>query len=422
MSDELIKKTVLPSGLRIISEKIPYLHSVALGILFKHGSRDETEKEQGISHLLEHMLFKGTTNRTAKEISIFAESKGTIIDGFTSKENTGIYARFLSEHFSPITDLACEVLSSPLFAANDLEKEKGVIFEEIKSTLEDPEDQMLNLLFSVLYEPHPMGFPVTGSFQTLEAFEAQSLRSYYETNYCKSNAIVVGVGEIEHNALCDKISEKLTLANGNSPNSRVPPANKKPSHKIEQRKELTQVYVGMAKPVFSFQDERRYALSILNTALGGGLSSRLFQRLREEEGLVYTISSFVDLFLDSGIFGLYFITDYKKLTKGLMTALEEITKLRQQKFSTQEFETALNLTKSSILLGLENPLSRMMRLAKNELLLNRVITIDDTINAYNRLTLESINELVDVVLSDNRFFISCVGPLEEKDLQPFYED
>jgi predicted Zn-dependent peptidase len=420
MSGDLIKKTVLPSGIRIITEKLPYLHSVALGVLFNHGSRDEAEHEQGISHLLEHMLFKGTTQRSTKEISIFAESKGTIIDGFTSKENTGIYTRFLSEHFSPITDLTCEIVSSPLLTPNELEKEKGVIFEEIKSTIEDPEDQMLNLLFSSLYEPHPMGFPVTGNFQTLAGFGSSSLRSYYEKNYCKKNAVVVSVGEIEHEALCEKIDRQLNIGQNQTTNSRLPPTPKIPNRRIEHRKELTQVFVSMAKPVFSFQDERRYALSILNTAFGGGLSSRLFQKLREEEGLVYTISSFVDLFLDNGILGVYFITDYKKLEKGIKTVLEEIDKLRQNKFTVQEFETALNLTKSSILLGLENPLSRMMRMAKNELLLNRVSTIEETINAYDRLNLASVNELINVVLPDNHFFMSCVGPLEEKDLQPFF--
>ncbi|MDH5186120.1 MAG: insulinase family protein [candidate division WOR-3 bacterium] len=420
MTKDLINKTLLPSGLRVITEKLPYLHSIALGIIFDRGSRDEAENEQGISHLLEHMFFKGTTNRTAREISIFAESKGTIIDGFTSKENTGVYARFLSENFAPIIDLSCEVLSSPLFAANELEKEKGVIYEEIKSAQEDPEDQMLNLLFKVLYEPHPMGFPITGTLQSLEPIDAQALRNYYQKNYGKRSAIVVGVGEIEHNALCDLISEKLNIAQDDSKNSRMTPNFKKPNYQFEPRQELTQVFVSMAKPIFSFQDERRYALSVLNTALGGGLSSRLFQRLREEEGLVYTISSFVDLFLDSGILGVYFVTDYKKLAKGINTVLEEINKLRQQKFQPEEFETASNLTKSSILLALENPLSRMMRLAKTELLLKRVLTVDETLAAYNRLTLDSLNTLIEEVLPDDDFFISCVGPLKENDLHPFF--
>ena len=421
MTQEQIKKTILSSGVRVITENIPYLHSVALGILFNRGSRDEKENEQGISHLLEHMLFKGTTKRSAKEISIFAETKGTIIDGFTSKENTGIYARFLSEHFSSITDLTCEVLSLPLFGQKELEKEKGVIYEEIKSNIEDPEDQMLNQLFTVLYDPHPMGFPVTGTFQTLAGFESTSLRTFYDNNYSKKNVLIVGVGEINHKALCDKIEGQFNIGMSDSINSRVSPAPKIPSLKIEQRKELSQVFVSMAKPVFSFKDDRRYALSILNTALGGGLSSRLFQRVREEEGLVYTISSFVDLFIDSGVLGIYFITDYKNLAKGIKTVLEEITKLRDHKFTNEEFQTALNLTKSSILLGLENPLSRMMRLAKNELLLNRVTTIEDTINSYTSLNLEKVNELINIVLPDNRFFMSCVGPLTEKDLQPFFQ-
>lgn len=420
MENKLIEKTILSSGVRVITEKLPYLHSVALGIFFNHGARDESPQEQGISHLLEHMFFKGTTKRSAKEISIFAESKGTIIDGFTSKESTGIYARLLAEHFSPIAELACEIVSSPVLAENDLAKEKMVIAEEIKSTQEDPEDQMLNLLFRALYEPHPMGNPVTGTLETLLNFERQTLYNYYKTNYGKDKVIVVGVGEINHGELCEKIEKCLFLDSSPAPNSRNTPNLKVPTYKFEHRRELTQVYVGMAKPVFSFQDERRYALSVLNTALGGGLSSRLFQRLREEEGLVYTIGSFVDLFLDCGIFGIYFISDYKKLTQGIVTCLDEIYRLRKGKFTKEEFETALNLTKSSILLGLENPSSRMLRLAKNEILLNRAITIEETIAAYNRLTIDAVNELLPLVLPDNRFFMSCVGPLQENDLKQFF--
>lgn len=420
MASELIKKTILPSKVCVITEKIPYLHSVAFGIFFNHGARDEALNEQGISHLLEHMFFQGTTQRSAKDISIFAESKGTIIDGFTSKESTGIYARFLAEHFDPIAELACEIISSPRFNEQDLIKEKMVISEEIKSNQEDPEDQMLNLLFLALYEPHPMGNPVTGTLQTLATFESNTLRRYYEINYGKNNAIVIGVGDIQHELVCDKIEQHLKLVKDATTNSRFPPKVKKPNLKIEQRKELTQVYVGMARPVFAFQDERRYALSVLNTALGGGLSSRLFQKLREEEGLVYTISSFVDLFLDSGLIGIYFITDYKNLIKGITTVQAEIEKLKIERFTAKEFETALNLTKSSILLGLESPTSRMMRLAKNEMLLNRLITIDETLAAYNRLSLTDVNELIDVVFPDNYFFMSCVGPLKEKDLQPFF--
>uniref|UniRef100_A0A7C6A8T9 Insulinase family protein n=1 Tax=candidate division WOR-3 bacterium TaxID=2052148 RepID=A0A7C6A8T9_UNCW3 len=417
---ELIKKTVLPSGVRVITENLPYLHSVAFGIFFNHGARDESPQEQGIAHLLEHMFFKGTTKRSAKEISIFAESKGTIIDGFTSKESTGIYARFLAENFSPIAELACEIVSSPALAENELTKEKMVIAEEIKSNQEDPEDQMLNLLFRALYEPHPMGNSVTGTIETLMTFKRETLYNYYKTNYSKTNAIVVGVGEISHEELCAKIEKELVLNSSPSFNSRNKPEAKTPTYQIENRKELTQVYVAMAKPVFSFQDERRYALSVLNTALGGGVSSRLFQRLREEEGLVYTIASFVDLFFDSGVLGIYFITDYKKFSQGVTACLDEISKLRKERFTKEEFATALNLTKSSILLGLENPSSRMMRLAKNEILLNRIITIEETLAAYNRLTVDAVNELLPLVLPDNCFFMSCVGPLQEKDLEPFF--
>ncbi|MEO0093099.1 MAG: insulinase family protein, partial [candidate division WOR-3 bacterium] len=255
----------------------------------------------------------------------------------------------------------------------------------------------------------------------LKNFESATLHSFYEQNYKKGSKVVVGVGEVKHNELCETMESALRgLIASNSANSRQAPLPKTPTYKIETRKELTQVYVAMAKPVFSFQDERRYALSVLNTALGGGLSSRLFQRLREEEGLVYTIASFVDLFFDSGILAVYFVTDYSKLVKVITTVLEEITKLQKEKFSRNEFETACNLTKSSILLGLENPTSRMMRLAKNELLLGRIITVDETLSAYNRLTLDEVNDLIEMVLPDKRFFISCVGPLQEKDLQPFF--
>lgn len=409
-------------GKRVITESLPYFHSVALGIFFKQGSRDDGFERQGLTHLIEHMFFKGTQKRSAKELSLCIESLGGVMDGFTSRDTTGIYARFASEHLRPVIELLGEILSQPKFDAKDFLKEKEVIYEEIKSIEENPEDMALELLLKALYAPHPLSFPVTGSEATIRNLSRDELVRYYEHQYRLDKVLVVAVGDVRTDETYEGVRANLLLKPGTDGEKRIPPLPQPPRLETKFRSDLSQVYIGLGKPVIAYTDERRYALSVLNTALGGGLSSRLFQRLREEEGLVYSVSSFLELGEDSGLLGIFFITDKQKLARTFSVIFKEIEKLRKQGLTPEELEVARNLTKGTLVLNLENPTARMMRWARLELILGRLVGVEETLERYTAITRDDINQLIDEIFNDQPFSLSGVGPLSEKELEKILKE
>ncbi len=409
-------------GKRVITEALPYLHSVALGIFFKQGSRDDSLEQQGITHLIEHMFFKGTHKRSAKELSYYIESLGGMMDGFTARETTGVFSRFTSDHLRAVIELLGDILSQPKFDGQDFLKEKEVIYEEIKSIEENPEDMALELLLKAIYAPHPLSFPVTGSETTIRNLSREAMVEYYQQRYSLDRVLVVAVGDIRAEEIHAGIQTNLHLRSGTNGSPRIPPQPQGPRLETQFRSDLSQVYIGLGKPILAYTDERRYALSLLNTALGGGLSSRLFQRLREEEGLVYSVNSFLELAEDSGLLGIFFITDKQKVTRAFNAIFEEIEKLRNDKLTPRELEIARNLTTGSLLLSLENPTSRMMRWARLELILGTLVGIEESLERYNAVTADEVNRLIDDIFTDRPFSMSSVGPLPENELEKFLKE
>ncbi len=417
---ENIQKTKINNNIQLITEEIPFLNSASLGIFFNQGSRNEKKDIQGITHLIEHMLLKGTKYKTATEISHFVESRGSIIDAFTGKESTGIYSRFLVDNscFESMADLLCEIVIDSVFDEQELEKEKNVIFQEILESQEDPSDCAFSLLFTALFPNHPLSFQIAGTLDTIQNINRNYLVAHYHHNHLSSKICIVAVGKVNHNENVNKFKDKFSILSSAeiTKNSFFTPAQPQYAVGIQPRTDLNQVYCVLGTDTFSYSDKRKYALSVINTALGGSLSSRLFQRLREKEGLVYTISTFGDLYVDIGVWGLYFITDNKNLTRVLNIIFEENQKLRREKLTQKEFELAVNFCKGSLVLGLENPMSRMMRIGKNELLLNEIIPIEETLNRYTQLTLDDVNSIIDEVIKPN-FSAGIVGPINELEIK-----
>lgn len=417
---ENIQKTPLNHNIQLITEVLPYLNSAALGIFFYQGARNEDLKSQGITHLIEHMLFKGTKYKNATDISYLVESRGSIIDAFTGKEMTGIYSRFLVDNacFDMMSDLLCEIVQDSVFNEQELEKEKNVIFQEILESQEDPSDCAFSLLFNALFFDHPLSFQIAGTLETVQNFNRDHLMNYYYRNHLNSKICVVAVGNVSHKEGVAKFQNRLANLPITEKPTQLLPTPPQPQYavSIQPRTDLNQVYCALGTDTFSFQDERKYALSVINTVLGGSLSSRLFQRLREKEGLVYTVSTFGDLFVDIGVWGLYFITDNKNLARVLSIIFEENQKLRKEKLTKKEFELAVNFCKGSLVLGLENPMSRMLRIGKNELLLNKIVSIEESLNRYNQLKLDEVNSLIDEVIKPD-FSAGIVGPINEEEIK-----
>ncbi|MBN2465511.1 insulinase family protein, partial [candidate division WOR-3 bacterium] len=402
-----------PSGLVVISERIPHIRSVALGLSFRTGGRDDPEGKGGIAHMIEHMVFRGTRDKDVIAINIAAESHGAELNAFTDKETTCFYGRFPGDQFGPVTALMAETVNAPAFRAEELAKEKEVISEEIRTSQEDPDTIALNLLFRALYGEHGMGRPIVGTIDSVNGQSDDDLRERYAGCYGPACGVAVAVGDVEHGRLADSLVSLLDTRRACRSPSRTPAAIPLPNVLVETRNELSQVYLCLARPGLVYSDPRRHALAVLNMALGGGVSSRLFQRLREQEALVYSVGSFAEQYSDSGLLGVYLVTDHRKLARCVTVLREEFARLRCDRLTDDEFERARNMTKSSVLLALESTSTRMMRLARAWQLLGRAVTVDETVEAYNRLTRADVESLLDELLAADFEYCGAVGPLSE---------
>lgn len=404
-----VKTTALGGGLVVLTERLEHIRSVAFGIDFRLGSRDDPAGKSGTTHLIEHMVFKGTKDRDARAINIAAETHGAELNAFTDREATCFYGRFPGDRRRPVAGLLAEIVSAPEFAPAELEKEKQVVADEIRTADEDPDSAAVNLLMRAAFGDAPLGLPVAGTVESVARLTDADLRSFYRSFYGSACCVAAAVGDVDHDELVELAAASLDRP-GCCPAGRPPAAFMPCRALVEIRPELTQTYVCLARPAFAYGDERRYALSVLNTALGGGVSSRLFQRLREDEALVYSVSSFTELFADTGLLGIYFVTDCRKLERCLAVLAEELARLLRERIAPDEFKRALNMTRSSVLLSLESPTNRMMRLARTWLLLGRVISVDETLAGFDRLTRSSVSELVEELLAPGGYHIGAVGP------------
>jgi predicted Zn-dependent peptidase len=405
------------NGLKVLTESFPVFHSVALGLIFNQGSRDESASEQGLTHLIEHMLFKGTARKSAADISRTIESIGGTINGFTHQEMTGIFIRFMAEHTDRVLDLLLEIVNESQFAAGELTKEREVVFEEIKSGHEDPETEVEDLLYQAMYGDDPLGFVVSGELATVGALSDQRLRDYYRTNYARNRAVLVAAGDMDHETLSAHFDAGLGLVARANGRVRAKPLRAAPGTRVHERHELSQVFLCVAKPGLAYPDPGRCALSVLNAAFGGATSSRLFRRLREDDGLVYSVSSFAEMFSDTGIFGVFLVTDRKKLDRTIQDLKQEWNRLVRDNLEPDELETSRNYTKGSIILSQESLSSRMMRLAHNELQLNRVVPLEESLADLNGLTRDDIAQVLAGLGRFEDYCVSAVGPITEKELK-----
>jgi len=387
---------------------------VALGVHFLTGGRDDPPGKDGIAHMIEHMVFRGTPDKDVIAINIAAESHGAELNAFTDKETTCFYGRFPGDQFGPVAALLAETVNGPAFRAEELVKEKEVVSEEIRTSQEDPDSLAMNLLFRALYGDHGMGRQIAGTLDSVTGLSDTDLREWYSSCYGPACGVAVAVGDVEHEQLAAALASLLDSRQACRPVLRTAAASQPPRVLAEMKQELSQVYVCLAKPALTYADPRRHALAVLNMALGGGVSSRLFQRLREQEALVYSVGSFAEQYSDSGLIGVYLVTDHRKLPRCVAVLREELARLRRDRLTDEEFERARNMTKSSVLLALESPSARMMRLARAWQLLGRAVSVDDTVEAYNRLTRADVDQLLDELLSGDFGYCGAVGPLSQE--------
>lgn len=409
----MYKKVVLANGTRIAIEEIPGVRSVAFGIWIGTGSRYESPVQAGVSHLIEHMLFKGTTNRTARQIAEEIESLGGQMNAFTSKEYTCFYARVLDEHLPIAIDVLSDMYFSSLFKVDDLEREKKVVQEEIRMYEDTPDEIIHDLFAQTVWANHPLGRPVIGTMESVAGITRDAALDYYHKHYCPGNMVLALAGNLNTDAVIDRLRPLFEAAGTANPeNAALIPATRATVKRVV--KPLEQVHFCMGAPGPSQHDDLIYPLQIINNVLGGGSSSRLFQRIREERGLVYTIYSYFAALNDTGLFTIYAGTNGENLKEVLELTWQEIERLLDSGVTADELARTKEQIKGSLLLAAESVTHRMNRLGKSELIYDRLISSEEIVEKTMAVTGEDVLSLARSLLAPERLSITMLGALKEE--------
>ncbi len=411
----MINKTTLDNGVRLVTERLEHAYSVTAGLWMEVGSRDEEPAQGGISHFIEHMAFKGTAKRDALAIARELDRMGGMANAFTSKEITCFHARTLAELLPEVADLLTDIFLFPSYPAAELERERQVILQEI-SSVEDAPDELVHVLFGLDYWPgSPMGRPVLGNAESVGAVSRQDLVDYLAASYVPSKLVVAAVGDLEHERLVELMAPALSgLPVSAGRNHRQPPSPQ-PGLRVHRR-DSEQVHVAMGAPGPSAVDPDRFAAALLNVILGGNMSSRLFQEVREKRGLAYAVFSYLSSYSDAGMFGVYMGVAPGRSPEALKVVKDELARLAVEPVSGEELAHAKEHTKGSILLAAENSDSRMSRLARSEFNFGRDVPLEEVVANIEAVQVEDLTRVAARCLDPNVLGITVLGPADAEGL------
>ena len=410
--DSTYRKTVLPNGFRVVSEELTHVRSVSVGVWIDVGSRDESATMNGISHFIEHMVFKGTKNRSVKDIAQSVESVGGYMNAFTGKEHTCYYARVLDEHASLAIDVLSDLALNAVFPEKDLKKEKAVVIEELKNAEDDPDDIIHDYFDKALFGKHPLGYPVIGTEKNLRSFKRDDLVHHLRNHYVPENMVLAAAGNISHEKLV-ALADKYFGAMRPRHQSRMVGRNKPREYKAETRdykKPIQQAHVCIGTQAWSIKSKQRYPTLVLNTLLGDGMSSRLFQNIREKYGFAYSVYSSATLMSDAGVFSAYIGTDKQHIEKSTELILKEFEKLCTKPVSTAELNRTKAQLKGSMMLSLESIPNRMMRLGTSELYFQEINSIDAILRQINGVRQEDVQAIAKNLFSEERLSKVVIHP------------
>jgi predicted Zn-dependent peptidase len=409
------RKAVLPNGIRLVTERMTHVRSVAVGVWVETGSRHETDERAGMSHLIEHLVFKGTAHRSAEQIARTMDSVGGQMDAFTTKENTCFYVQVLDEHLPLAVELLTDILLHSLFDAEELEREKSVVLQEIKMVEDTPDDLIHDLFAAHVWPGHPLGRPILGSREGVTGYGRDSIHAYFLEQYVPLRIIIAVAGNVTHERVVELFGAGFNGFTRPLVAAPIAPPVMQAGLNLVH-KTLEQVHLVMGFPGLSHTAPERYALYLLNDVIGGSMSSRLFQEVRERQGLVYSIHSGVQPFRDTGTLYLYAATEGANFSKVLKSILKEIRDLKKQGVTAEELKRAKDHLKGSLMLSLESTSSRMNRLAKHEMHFSSFLTMDDMLAAIDNVRHEEVQALVDELLDEDRLALTTYGPLDRRNL------
>jgi predicted Zn-dependent peptidase len=416
---EVIRRTVLPGGLRVVTEAVPGARSAAVGVWVGVGSRDETPALSGASHFLEHLLFKGTRTRSALDIAVAVDAVGGDLNAFTSREHTCYYAHVLGADLPMAVDLVCDVVTDAVIAPPDVEAERGVILEEIAMRDDDPSDLVGDLFGEALFGSTPLGRPVIGDVATIETLTRDRIAGYYQRKYTPDTMVVAVAGAVDHAALVAQVRAAFGARLDTGATPRPPRTGSAPKRAPVRRVTVAERPTEQANLVLggtglARTDERRFALSVLNNALGGGMSSRLFQEIREKRGLAYSVYSFTSHHAGAGQFGVSVGCHPAKVPEVLSIAREQLAEVAAHGVTDAEVARGKGQSRGGLVLGLEDSGSRMSRIGKGELAYGEVLTVDEVLARIDAVTVEDCRAVAADVLARPQC-LTVVGPFTDTD-------
>lgn len=408
----MYRRTTLPSGLRILTERMDSVRSATIGIWADVGSSIETHERRGISHLVEHMLFKGTASRTARAIAETMDGVGGNLNAFTDKETTCYYAKVIDRHVPLAMDVLSDMFLNSLFDPAELAKEQNVVLEEIKMYEDSPDELIHDLFLQTMWNGANLGEPTIGFADTVTGVRPDDLRAHMRAHYAPNSVVVAAAGNVEHDEIVELASKLFAPFEGRCvlPVAESPVA--RPARYV-RHKESEQAYVVVGSQGLSVRDERRYVLSLMDTILGGGMSSRLFQEIREKRGLVYSVYTFQAAYREAGLFGVYAGTSPENVQACIDVVAEELGAMRDRPVGEAELHLAKEHVKGNLTLALESTSSRMIRLGRNEFALGRHVTPEEIEAKIDAVTAGEIQELAGEVLAEDALGLCIIGPVDE---------
>jgi predicted Zn-dependent peptidase len=411
MTERNLRRTVLPNGLIILTERMDHLRSVAMGVWIKSGSRCEPAETNGISHFVEHMLFKGTRSRSAQVIAREMDAIGGNLDAFTGKETICFNVKSLSDHVPVALDILADLVLNPVFAQSDIERERGVILEEIKIDEDNPDVLVQELFTQSFWKGHPLGWPILGTTETVGRLSQSELFDYHGGRFHGGNMVFSAAGLLDHDEFVAAVAEKFSPLLLGAPLTELSAPDPSARIVLRNKKALEQVQICMGVPAPPITDENRYSALVLNTVLGGGMSSRLFQTIREERGMVYSIYSDLSPYRDTGTLCVYAGTSANKTLEVVNLVLAEFRNLKETRLPEEELKRAKDQLKGNILLGLESSNSRMANLARQEMYFHKFFTVDELIANIDAVDSAKVQVMAQRLFNPEHIAVTLLGRL-----------
>jgi predicted Zn-dependent peptidase len=404
-------KTVLANGVRLVSRYMPHTRSVSMGVWVNVGARDEAEAENGLSHFIEHMIFKGTRRRSAYQIAKEFDAIGGHTNAFTTMEHTCYHAKVLDRQVETMVDILSDIFLNSVFDPREVDRERPVILQEIGMMEDTPDDYVHHLAGHNFWGDNPLGRSILGTRETIAVFTAETIRQFFHRLYQPERIVVAAAGNIDHGRLTDLIAPSFeSVGPGNGFPERQPPSGR--CLVDIQPRDIEQVHICLGTPGLSVVDPRRYAFSLLNTVLGGNMSSRLFQEIREKRGLAYAVYSFINAHVDAGMFGVYLAVGPDRVREATGLVVEELGKLAREPVDPAELTGAVEYTKGSLLLASESADNQMVRTAQNEIYFQEDIPLGDVLRQIEAVTREDLLQLAGDLFRPDGMVLTVLGPAE----------